>query len=212
MVTGLPVAVGEEWLGRRVPAVRPVGQERPGCRVLTVRPVGAVGERLPAVLWLHGGGYLTGLPEHGQDLLERMAHELRAVIVSPDYRLAPEYPYPHGLNDGRDVLAWLHHDAPGADAGRIAIGGSSAGAGLAAALALHNRDVDGLPPAFLAVGTLDLFLAEDVDYARRLMRAGVPTELHVEPGAVHGYLGMPGTRLGGRLRAALIDALGAALN
>ncbi|SDO67181.1 Acetyl esterase/lipase [Nakamurella panacisegetis] len=48
-------------------------------------------------------------------------------------------------------------------------------------------DLSGLPPTYLDVGTLDLFFEEDVDYARRLVRAGVPTELHVYPGAFHGY-------------------------
>ena len=48
-------------------------------------------------------------------------------------------------------------------------------------------DVAGLPPAFIAVGALDLFLEEDLEYARRLTRAGVPVELHVTPGAFHGF-------------------------
>jgi acetyl esterase/lipase len=145
------------------------------------------------------------------------------------------------------------------DASRIAIGGASAGGGLAAALALLARDrgevpvafqllifpmlddrtavtadahpytgefvwttetnyfgwssllghepggegvspyaaaaraesLEGLPPAYISVGSIDLFLEEDLEYARRLMRAGVPTELHVYPGAFHGYQGVP---------------------
>ncbi|WP_307837662.1 alpha/beta hydrolase [Actinoplanes couchii] len=257
-VTGLPVEVCRDL------------------RKLVVRPAGSGGRRLPGLLWIHGGGYVGGLPEHGQDFLEEMAHRLGAVIVSPDYRLAPENPYPAALNDCRDVLDWMHRHVDDVDSSQLLIGGNSAGAGLAAALALINRDQDhvpvlgqmliypmlddrtvlrpadpwtgryvwtpeqnafgwrsvlgpdwppgdpaipayaaparatdlsGLPRAFVATGTLDLFLDENVDYARRLMRAGVPTGLHVEPGAVHGYLGMPGTRLGRKLRRTVTDTM-----
>jgi acetyl esterase/lipase len=55
------------------------------------------------------------------------------------------------------------------------------------AAAARAEDLDGLPPTFIACGALDLFLEEDMDYARRLMRAGVPTELHIYPGAPHGF-------------------------
>ncbi|HWS37920.1 MAG TPA: alpha/beta hydrolase fold domain-containing protein [Actinoplanes sp.] len=75
------------------------------------------------------------------------------------------------------------------------------------AASARAADLSGLPRAFVATGTLDLFLDENVDYARRLMRAGVPAELHVEPGAVHGYLGMPGTRLGRKLRQTVTATL-----
>ena len=55
------------------------------------------------------------------------------------------------------------------------------------AAAARAENLAGLPPAFIAVGTLDLFLEEDLEYARRLIRTGVPTELHVYPGAFHGF-------------------------
>jgi len=55
------------------------------------------------------------------------------------------------------------------------------------AAAARAEDLSGLPPAYIHVGALDLFLEEDLEYARRLMRAGVPTELHVYPGAFHGF-------------------------
>ena len=55
----------------------------------------------------------------------------------------------------------------------------------------HVQHLEGLPATFLNVGTLDLFLEEDLEYARRLMRAGVPTELHVYPGAYHGFILVP---------------------
>jgi hypothetical protein len=59
------------------------------------------------------------------------------------------------------------------------------------AAAARAEDLSGLPPSFIAVGALDLFLEEDMDYARRLTRAGVPTELHVYPGAFHGFDAAP---------------------
>jgi triacylglycerol lipase len=55
------------------------------------------------------------------------------------------------------------------------------------AAAARAVDLSGLPPAFIAVGALDLFLEENMEYARRLTRAGVPVELHVYPGAFHGF-------------------------
>ncbi|MFK7733386.1 MAG: alpha/beta hydrolase [Pseudomonadales bacterium] len=94
-------------------------------------------------LHLHGGGYIIGAPE-GSDLRNlRLASELGVVILSIDYRLAPENPFPAPLDDCCAGLAWLHDNAAelGVDANRIAVGGESAGAGLAAALAIHMRGV-----------------------------------------------------------------------
>ncbi|CAN5494586.1 alpha/beta hydrolase [soil metagenome] len=68
-------------------------------------------------------------------------------------------------------------------------------------------DLAGLPPTFISTGGLDLFVEEDIDYARRLIRAGVPTELHVFPGGFHGYDMMPGTRVGEAAGAASRAAL-----
>lgn len=94
-------------------------------------------------LHLHGGGYIIGAPE-GSDLRNLcLASELGVVILSIDYRLAPENPFPAPLDDCCAGLAWLHDNAAelGVDTTRIAVGGESAGAGLAAALAIHMRDV-----------------------------------------------------------------------
>ncbi len=80
------------------------------------------------------------------------------------------------------------------------------------AAAARATDLSGLPPAFISVGTLDGFLDEDVDYALRLNHAGVPTELHVYPGAPHGFdLFAPGTALARRATAELETWLAAAL-
>ena len=77
------------------------------------------------------------------------------------------------------------------------------------AAATRATDLSGLPPAMIMVGALDGFLDEDVDYAMRLTHAGVPTELHVYPGAPHGFDGMtPGTALARRARRAMDEWLG----
>ena len=216
---------------------------------------------LPALLWIHGGGYVIGSAE-GDDLnVKSMVRAVGCVAVSVDYRLAPEAPHPGPVEDCYAALKWLSAEAEalGVDTARIAIGGASAGGGLAAALALLARDrgevpvafqllifpmlddrtavatnphpytgefvwtpetnyfgwssllgqapggegvspyasaaraerLEGLPPAYISLGSLDLFLDEDLEYARRLTRAGVPTELHMYPGAYHGYLAVP---------------------
>jgi triacylglycerol lipase len=76
------------------------------------------------------------------------------------------------------------------------------------AAASRAKDLSGLPPAFLMVGTLDGFLDEDISYAQRLMQAGVPTELHVFPGGPHGFDGiLPGTALARKARATTDDWL-----
>lgn len=211
----------------------------------------------PALLHIHGGGYVMGQAA-ASDLVNRgFALALGCTVVSVDYRLAPETTHPGPVEDCYAALTWLHDHADelGVDPARIGIKGESAGGGLAAALALVARDrggpavavqvliypmiddrtvtsddphpltgefvwdagsnrfgwesllgeapggpdvpayaaasraldLTGLPPTFLAVGALDLFLEEDLDYARRLTRAGVPVELHVYPGAYHAF-------------------------
>lgn len=79
------------------------------------------------------------------------------------------------------------------------------------AVPAQRADLSGLPPAFIAVGTLDLFVDEDIEYARRLIRAGVPTELHVYPGAFHGFDSIPGAWSAEAYVAQLVAALKRAL-
>lgn len=213
------------------------------------RPAGADGST-PALLWIHGGGYLIGSPEQDDALCRRYVQRLGITVAAVRYRLAPEHPYPIPLEDCYRVLTWLA-GLPGVDADRIAIGGASAGGGLTAALSflardrgevtpvlqvlsypmLDDRTVDpaldqpgfrlwntrsnrfgwtsylggadpdvavparrtdlaGLAPAWLGVGTLDLFCAEDRAYAARLNAAGVPCEVYEVPGAFHGFDGL----------------------
>ena len=217
-----------------------------GAGVRLHRPARAAGPQ-PALLWIHGGGYVVGAAAEDDDLCRAMTRKLGIVVAAVDYRLAPEHPYPIPLEDCYSVLTWLA-GLPGVDPGRIAIGGASAGGGLAAALALLARDradvrpvlqilsypmlddrtvepslddpgfrlwntasnrfgwssylgganpdvavparrddLAGLPPAWLGVGTLDLFHGEDLIYARRLEAAGVAVEVHEVPGAFHGF-------------------------
>ena len=230
----------------------------PDVRVLVYTPPGknATTAR-PTYLHIHGGGYVIGNPEINDPSNRSLAAELDCMVVSVDYRLAPETHFPGALEDCYAALTWLDAQAEqlGVDRSRIAIGGESAGGGHAAALAILARDrggtpicfqlldspmlddrtgshsdphpccgefvwtaasnrfgwrsllgiepgttdtpsgaspariadLTGLPPAFIAVGALDLFLEENLEYARRLIRAGVPTELHVIPGAFHGF-------------------------
>lgn len=99
-------------------------------------------DHAPALLYLHGGGWVIGAPESHEDICRILANLAGAVVVSPDYRLAPEHPYPAAVEDCAAVLADMaaHSDRYGIDPGRIAVGGDSAGGNLAAVLALMARD------------------------------------------------------------------------
>jgi triacylglycerol lipase len=221
------------------------------------RPASRDGVTLPCLYDIHGGGYVGGTAATLEPIHRRLVETIDCALVTVDYRLAPEIPFPGPLEDCYAGLGWLfgHAEELGVDAGRIGIGGESAGGGLAAALALLTRDrreyalafqhlaypmiddrtcitadphphagefvwnpasnafgwraylgrapgaddipayaaaaraedVRGLPPTFIATGALDLFVDEDITYATRLIRAGVPTELHVYPGGFHGF-------------------------
>jgi acetyl esterase/lipase len=243
----LPVEVSE----MKVPGT--AGQ--PDVAISLYRPLGAEG-RLAALLHIHGGGYVAGSPRLTAAQNLQTAYDLQCLIVSVDYRLAPEVPFPGALEDCLAALRFLHGnaDALSVDRARIAVRGESAGGGLAAAVAIAARDegnldlamqvliypmlddrtgssiapgdyvgefvwdkaanlfawqsylggltgndvpgraapareqnLSNLPPTFIAVGQLDLFVAENIDYAKRLIDAGIPTELHVYPGAFHGF-------------------------
>jgi len=229
----------------------------PDVRVLHYAPPGEAASPRPAYLYIHGGGYVLGSADMMDIACRSKAVDHDCIVVSVDYRLAPETCWPGAVEDCYAALCWLHDNAAslGVDPARVAIGGESAGGGHSAALALWARDhggppicfqlldcpmlddrtgtvgdphpwcgefgwtpaknhygwsamlgveagsdaVDprsvpgrrddlaGLPPAFISIGSLDLFLDESLDYARRLMRAGVPIELHVFTGGYHGF-------------------------
>ncbi|PKP93752.1 MAG: alpha/beta hydrolase [Alphaproteobacteria bacterium HGW-Alphaproteobacteria-16] len=218
---------------------------------------GKAGTSRPGILHTHGGGFIIGTAATDVRRLQEMARELDAVIVSVEYRLAPETTFEGSIEDNYAGLRWMVQNAAelGLDRSRIAVTGESAGGGHAALLAITARDrgeipiafqalvypmlddrtggavkmpahiatvgwsgsenqygwkaflgqepgtdkvperavparirnLAGLPPAFIQVGGVDLFVSEDIDYARRLNESGVPTELQVIPGAYHGF-------------------------
>ena len=99
-------------------------------------------ETLPTLLFFHGGGFTIGSVDTHDALCRLLAAEADCLVVSVDYRLAPEHRFPVAANDAHDALRWLvaHADALGVDLARLAIGGDSAGGTLAAVDALHARD------------------------------------------------------------------------
>jgi acetyl esterase len=131
-------------------------------RVRVIRPSDAAGP-LPGLLFLHGGGWFQGDLDTAEVECGPMATAVGCVVVSVDYRLAPEHPYPVPLEDCLTAWQWLHScaDRLGIDPGRVAVAGTSAGGNLAAALCLLLRD-RGLPlpiAQLLDVPATDLTLA-----------------------------------------------------
>lgn len=103
--------------------------------------------RLPIVLYLHGGGFISGDLDTHDPVCRMLSNHVPAVVVGVDYPLAPEHPYPAAVEDCFAVLRWLteNADSIGGDARRIAVAGDSAGGNLAAVLPLMARD-RGLTP------------------------------------------------------------------
>jgi acetyl esterase/lipase len=101
-----------------------------------------------ALLWIHGGGLVMGAAKQDDRICGETAAELGIVVVSADYRLAPDHPYPVPLDDCHMVWTWLARNASrlGVDPARVIVGGQSAGGGLAAALAQRLHDEGGVQP------------------------------------------------------------------
>lgn len=99
----------------------------------------------PGMLWIHGGGYILGSAEDERARI--IADHCDCSVFSVDYRLAPEHPFPAGPNDCYATLRWMVSDAEslGIDPDNLAIGGASAGGGMAAGVVLMNRDMDNIP-------------------------------------------------------------------
>lgn len=131
-------------------------------RLRVWRGQGAPAANAPALLYLHGGGWMIGTPETHEDICRSLANRAGAVVVSPDYRLAPEHPFPSGLNDAAQALQWMVSSAAelGIAPARIAVGGDSAGGNLAAVLALMARAGD-VPPV---VAQLLIYPVTDHDH------------------------------------------------
>ena len=123
-----------------------------GLQVLVLTPTEpAPAEGRPGVLWIHGGGYLSGMAEmvyltRAQDLVRKHG----AVVVTPEYRLAGKAPYPAALLDCHRALVYLRDHAPELNvrSDQIMVGGESAGGGLTAALCMYEKDLGGVQVAF----------------------------------------------------------------
>ncbi|MBO0852912.1 MAG: alpha/beta hydrolase [Nocardia sp.] len=156
-------ALAQRMLAQLPPAPIPAGvtvtdTDAAGVPVRVYAPADRPTPR-PALIYLHGGGFVTGSVESGHEEALRRTTELGVVIVSVDYRLAPEHPFPAGLEDCYTALEWTaaRADALGVDPARIAVGGASAGAGLTASLTQLTRVRCGPPICFqyLAIPELD---------------------------------------------------------
>ena len=118
-------------------------------RVRIYRPTAAVGP-LPVMLYLHGGGYIHGVPEQFGSLIKAFIETEPCIIVAPDYRKAVEAPYPAAFHDCYDTLLWIRDNATsisGRTDGFI-VSGHSAGGGLAAAVSLKATDTGDAKIAF----------------------------------------------------------------
>jgi acetyl esterase/lipase len=118
-------------------------------RLRLYRPFNS-GTPRPALLWFHGGGYVIGTPEIDDKKCIEFSRRLDMVVISVDYRLSPRHPFPAALEDSWAALIWAADQVEemGIDPTRIAIGGSSAGGGLAAALAQKAKDQGKIKLAF----------------------------------------------------------------
>ena len=265
---GLLERMGAGRTSTDYPDIKCYEQRIPGCegdpdvRLLIYEPPG--GAHRPALLHIHAGGHVMGQPEMNDGQHRRFAHDVGCVVVSVDYRLAPEHSYPASLHDCLAALRWLHVSAErlAIDPAFIGVAGESAGAGTAVGLALlvrdrkepavkylslvapmlddltgssdeaHLRSQDlswsrgsnqfgwrallgtnaatpreiyavparaesyaGLPDTYIAVGSLDLFAQENLAFAAQLMQDDVAVELHLYPGAYHGFDRVPEARL-----------------
>ncbi len=248
----------------------------PDITVRIYRPVDATGT-LPGIYFIHGGGMILGDIDGEDAVATQICERVDAVVVSVEYRLAPEHPYPAPVEDCYAGLVWMarHASELRFDPDRLAVYRGSAGGGLTIATSMLARDrgfpalrfqmpiypmiddrnetpssheitdiglwdragnieawkwylgdgkpdqyaaparaedLTGLPPTFIDVGTVDLFRDEDITFAMRLMQAGVPTELHVNPGAYHAAeVFAPECELSGVIWARRIEALRRAL-
>ncbi|UQA56890.1 alpha/beta hydrolase [Polyangium aurulentum] len=135
---------------RSTPGVSASIRDIPGARTARVFVPDGVTQPMPAMLWIHGGGFILGSPAQDDALAATFARELGMTVVAPSYRLAPEHPHPAALDDLYATLAWLHANAEAlrVRADRIVVGGASAGGGLAAGLTLMARDRKEIPVAF----------------------------------------------------------------
>lgn len=260
-----PALDGVELTSETVPATA----GGPAVPTLVAAPPPGVPRPLPALLVLHGGGFVMGAADMTAPLLVQLCSRLGALVVAVDYRLAPEHPYPAALDDCAAALRSLA-GRDNVDRDRLGVHGMSAGGGLAAALTLLVRDrggpalrfqlldapevddrldtpsmhaftdtplwsrpdaelswrhylagaaadvyaaparatdLTGLPPAYVSVYENDPLRDEGVDYAMRLLRAGVGVELHLFPGTFHRSVVVADAEISRRQAAETLRAL-----
>lgn len=226
-------------------------------------PHADAGAALPVLMYCHGGGFTVGSVATHDVLCRHLAHLAHCAVLSVDYRLAPEHPFPTAVFDAWDSLAWLRAQAAalGLDGTRLAVGGDSAGGTLAAVCAIqardagwplalqllfypgtcarqdtashhtfrhgflleeahiryffsqylqrptdhadwrfapldgvdeagHERGLDGVAPAWIGLAECDPLTDEGLAYADRLRAAGVPVDLEIYRGVVHGFINL----------------------
>ncbi len=273
MIASVPAASGDdvqvECEDRTIPGA--AGSPDVGVRIYT--PSGA-GKVRPGLLYIHGGGFCFGSIDTEHQGALAVADAVGAVVVSVEYRLAPEHPFPAAIEDCYAALRWFAANAAalGVDVDRIGAMGQSAGGGLAAGLALLARDeggpklcfqllgipeldhrletpsmrafvdtplwnrpnaimswryylgedpgevspyaspaladdLSGLPPAYVTTMEFDPLRDEGIDYAMRLLQAGVSTELHQYPGTFHGSSLVASAAVSRRANAEMMVAL-----
>ncbi len=114
------------------------------------RPLGVAAGVLPTLIYYHGGGFVIGTIETHDSTCRRLANTSRCQVISIDYRLAPEFPFPAAIDDGMAAFRHIRDNAAsfGADAARLAIGGDSAGGNIAAVVCQACRDAGESGPAF----------------------------------------------------------------
>lgn len=142
-----------DWTGVELIEDQTVQSDRSLIPLAIYRPT-SVTSVLPTLIYFHGGGFVLGDERSDDHLLSLLARELDIIVVSVGYRLAPEHPCPAALNDGEAVLRWCRDNADEHqfDLGRLGLGGRSAGAAIAAGVALNARNWDSPPLAFLYLG------------------------------------------------------------
>ena len=181
-----------------------------GVRIFT--PAGGGSGPLPVLLYYHGGGFVFGDLDLVDPITRRLANRSGCIVVSVDYRLAPEHPFPAAAEDAYAALSWVAEHAPeiGGDPTRIAVSGDSAGGNLSASVSMMARDRGGPPVAFqvLIYPAVDSSLSQpsytenadapiltrrDVEYfwGHYMSGGGDRTDPRVAPGLVDDLSGLP---------------------